>query len=376
MTIDNTNKQLRICVITYPRSSASITPLLNLVKILSVLTQSLYLITGNEGRNVLNLQKNISGYAIQYKKRAFIPLRLIEHAILQLKITIKILQINNNVDLFIFYMGEALALPMLACKCTGKPVMVSLAGSFAQISKNDKDILSNLFVTLENLNYLMADNIVIYSQKLVTEWGLQKYTKKIVIAHEQFIDFNQFKPINNKNNDVVIGFVGRLSEEKGILNFIQSIPFILQKREDVHFLIGGDGHLKATLDKYLHENNLSDKVELCGWINHDELIKYFNKIHLLVLPSYTEGLPNIMLEAMACGVPLLATRVGAITDVIIDNETGFLMENNSPECIAKNVFRVLDNPLTDRIAQNAINHVQREFTFAKAIEAYHKMLRT
>jgi hypothetical protein len=61
----------------------------------------------------------------------------------------------------------------------------------------------------------------------------------------------------------------------------------------------------------------------------------------MVIPSFTEGLPNIMLEAMACGTPVLATPVGAISDIIRDSETGFIMENNSPKCIIENVNRVI-----------------------------------
>jgi glycosyltransferase involved in cell wall biosynthesis len=115
-------------------------------------------------------------------------------------------------------------------------------------------------------------------------------------------------------------------------------------------------------------------VELNGWISRDRLADYLNKMKLLVLPSYTEGLPNIILEAMACGVPVLATSVGAIPDFIVDEKTGFLMKDNSPECIAHNVLRALTYPDLEQIAGNAKSLVEREFTCEKAEETYKKII--
>ena len=82
----------RICVVTYPRPSASIIPLSNLVKILFELSDFLYLITGNEGEHVLKTHSNISGYSVKYKYRSFIITRILSHITLQLKIAIKILR--------------------------------------------------------------------------------------------------------------------------------------------------------------------------------------------------------------------------------------------------------------------------------------------
>ena len=101
---------------------------------------------------------------------------------------------------------------------------------------------------------------------------------------------------------------------------------------------------------------------------------YLNELKLLVLPSYTEGLPNIMLEAMACGTPVLATPVGAIPDVIKDGETGFIMENNSPERIAENVIRALNDSNLDIIVKNARELVEKDFTYEAAVERYRKIL--
>jgi glycosyltransferase involved in cell wall biosynthesis len=107
---------------------------------------------------------------------------------------------------------------------------------------------------------------------------------------------------------------------------------------------------------------------------YDEIPKYLNELKLLVLPSYTEGLPNTMLEAMACGTPVLATAVGAVPDIIKDGETGFIMEDNSPDCIARNVLRALSHPNLEQIADNAHSLVEKEFTYEAAVRKYETVL--
>jgi glycosyltransferase involved in cell wall biosynthesis len=81
-----------------------------------------------------------------------------------------------------------------------------------------------------------------------------------------------------------------------------------------------------------------------------------------------------MLEAMACGTPVLATPVGAVPDVIVDGKTGFIMENNSPECIAENVMRALEHPDLEGVAQRARALVEREYTFERAVERWKSIL--
>jgi glycosyltransferase involved in cell wall biosynthesis len=274
-------------------------------------------------------------------------------------------------------MGEGLLIPVLTLKLLRKTVILSLAASSPKIAESNKDVffLDKIAKFLEIINYIFANRIILYSPNFIKEWNLEKYRDKIFIAHEHFLDFDKFKikkEFDKRNN--LVGYIGRLSEEKGVLNFVKAIPEILKERNDLEFLIGGDGQLRDEIEKYLDEKDLNDKVKLTGWIPHDELPEYLNELKLLVLPSYTEGLPNIMLEAMACGTPVLATPVGAIPDVIKDGETGFIMENNSPECIAKNVIRALNHPNLEKIAENGRELVEKEFTYEAAVERYKEIL--
>ena len=77
---------------------------------------------------------------------------------------------------------------------------------------------------------------------------------------------------------------------------------------------------------------------------------------------------------MACGTPVLATPVGAIPDVIKDGVTGFIMGNNSPASIAKNIIRVLEHPNLDKTVKNAKELVEKEFTYEAAVERYREIL--
>jgi glycosyltransferase involved in cell wall biosynthesis len=285
-------------------------------------------------------------------------------------------KVSRNVDFWIFFIGgNSLVLPVLTAKLLRKKVVLDLPGSITLVAKFSNDILSKPIEILEKINLILSNKIILYSPNLIKEYDLEKYKNKISIAHEHLIDFSKFK-IKKKFDERanLMGYIGRLSEEKGVLNFVKATPEISKEKGDLEFLIGGDGQLCDKIKKHLDENNLTDKVNLAGWIPHDKLPDYLNELKLVVLPSYTEGLPNLMLEAMACGTPVLATPVGAIPDMITDGETGFIMEDNSSACIAENVVRALEHPDLERIVGDARALVEREFTYEAAVERYRGIL--
>ena len=143
---------------------------------------------------------------------------------------------------------------------------------------------------------------------------------------------------------------------------------------EAEFLLGGGGPLLDRVEKELTGLIGRDRARVLDWILHNELPGYLNQMKLLVLPSQYEGLPTIVLEAMACGTPVLAAAVGAVPDLITDGETGFIMENNSPDCIARNVIRALNHPALDQTSQNARAFVEREYSYGAMKEKWQKLL--
>jgi len=225
------------------------------------------------------------------------------------------------------------------------------------------------------INYSLSKLIMIDSESLIRELGLDGYKEKVRVGSSIFVDTNIFKfteEVNKREN--LVGYIGRFSEEKGIINLIDAIPKILEENQTVKFLIIGDGPLFLKVKKRIEGMGFSDRLFLLGWVPYEKIPDYLKEMKLLVLSSYIEGIPNIVLEAMACGTPILATPVGAIPDVIKDCETGFIMENNSPEFIAKNVIRALNYPDLGRVVKNARALIEEKYTYEAAVERYRNIL--
>jgi glycosyltransferase involved in cell wall biosynthesis len=294
----------------------------------------------------------------------------------QFKDSYFLLKNRNTVEAWIFFIGgEREFLPILTAHLLKKPVLLYIPGSAIRDLKFSKDPLLKPTEILSAMVHHLADHIILYSPNLISEWNLEPHRHKIIIANRHFLDFNLFTvtlPFTDRPH--LIGYIGRLSGEKGVRNFALSLPSILGNHENLRILIAGNGQLKEVIEIELKKEGLTDKVDLPDWISHDDLPGYLNRLRLLVLPSYTEGLPNIVLEAMACGTPVLATPVGAIPDIIQDGKTGFIMENNSPECIAENVERALSSPHLEKIANNGRLFVEENFTLEKTVNKWKEIL--
>jgi len=225
--------------------------------------------------------------------------------------------------------------------------------------------------------YYLSDNLVIFGEYM-TDWVYaNKFSSKIRIAPQPIIyalinNFYLEKPYRNRK--AIIGYVGALTEHKGFHLLIESIKYIKTGMKDNYpkFLIIGSGSLEEELRK---RKDLYDNVNYIGFIPHNKLRRYYNEMKLLVLPSYTEGMPAVIFEAMACGTPVLATPVGAIPNIIKDCETGFLLKSNDPSYIAERIVELLSkHDLLEKVSINAYKYIRTNFSDEKILEAWRKIL--
>jgi len=346
--------------------NAANVPFSNLVDILHHLSRDLYILTGDKNRVLFKKEQVQHIYEVQHKSAAGSIGRIIKYAYTQVKLSIALAKMSKNVNLWVFFIGsEALILPMLTAKLWRRRVVLALSGFPAWKSKEETTILFKVVNLFLRMGLVLANRIIVYSERNIDGYNLGKYRRKISIASEHFLDFNLFNirtPIVSREN--LVAYIGRLSEGKGVPSFLDAIEKLSSSRNDISFLIGGDGPLRKTVEDY------GDRSKYVGWIPHNELPSYLNQIKLLVLPSYTEALPNIVLEAMACGTLVLTTTVGAIPDLIKDGETGFLMEEISAECIARNIIRAIDHPNLAQISENARTLVTNTYTYEAAVARY------
>jgi glycosyltransferase involved in cell wall biosynthesis len=162
---------------------------------------------------------------------------------------------------------------------------------------------------------------------------------------------------------------GRLSPEKGVHVLVEAAPAICQSIPGVKIVVLGEGPERSRLERRIAELGIGDSVWLPGFRQDlDSLIPHAD---VVVLPSLTEGLPNVALEAGAAGIPVVATAVGGTPEVVADEQTGFLVPANDPAAVATGVIAILaDRELRKSLGTAARQRMREHFSFEAHAAAY------
>lgn len=165
----------------------------------------------------------------------------------------------------------------------------------------------------------------------------------------------------------LIGAVGRLSEEKGFDQLIRVVGRLIEEGHPVGLLIAGDGHLRPVLQKQIEDSQLSEHVRLTGFLSDPRDL--YRAIDLFVLSSLREGLPNVVLEAMASRRAVVATNCNGIPDLIQDGNNGLIIPTQNPEEMYQGIRRcMLSNQLCDSLAENGRRTIEERFSFDRRMQ--------
>jgi len=201
-----------------------------------------------------------------------------------------------------------------------------------------------------------AEGSFFWSDDLCSKLGTGCAERSFVIFASSF-QHSDLQPLDLPPRDgkaFSLVYSGRLSHEKNIAALIEAIARLDLEGLPVRLEICGDGPERDSLETLVRKHHLTEQVRFSGRIKWGpELFARYRSAHLLILPSLSEGLPHVLLEAMACGCPVIATRVGGIPDIVTHLENGILIEPGSTQAIVNAVKRLAsDEELRRLLAEN------------------------
>jgi len=157
-------------------------------------------------------------------------------------------------------------------------------------------------------------------------------------------------------------FLGHVGKRKGIFELLKALSLLKDSFPHVKLAICGDGQLDSAR-KMVDELGIGSNVEFHGWIGADQRAREFARASIFTLPSYDEGLPMAMLEAMAAGKAIVVTPVGGIPEVVKDRENGLLVPPGDASALAQALREILeDSSLGKMLAENAVRTVEARFS--------------
>lgn len=185
------------------------------------------------------------------------------------------------------------------------------------------------------------------------------------------------KELGISNTDHVVAVLGRLGPEKGQIVFLKAFKNVLRTIPKVKALIIGDGQEKENLINFCNRAHIIDHVIFAGYKNH--VANYLQVIDLIVIPSFSEGFPNVLLEGMISGIPVIATSVGGIPEILNSNN-GVLVPAGDPNHLEKDIVRLLSNPgdmesLAKRAKDSISGFFSPERRAEEIVKLYHTVLR-
>ncbi|MDR2391111.1 MAG: glycosyltransferase family 4 protein [Planctomycetota bacterium] len=200
-------------------------------------------------------------------------------------------------------------------------------------------------------------------ERLVNKAGVSRDRIRVI---RNCLDLSRFpKPSfpevvpNSGPQAAVIGTFGRLAEKKGQRVFLQTAKLLIENGLDAEFLVLGDGPDRSALRNLADELNISKRITFTPKTVSGQLAR----LDILVEPSLQEGLGMSVMQAMAMGVPVVASGVGGLYDLIDDGVTGIMVQANDPEALARAILGLLDNPGQRlELARQAREKIEREFS--------------
>lgn len=224
---------------------------------------------------------------------------------------------------------------------------------------NRRSIIGALLLVLERVAFRRASAVWITSPSLMAKVKLFGARRTRIIPN--WVDIKEIEGIQvfqKKSDEFRILFVGRLHPVKQVDLLIRAFALIHERNPGMNLYVLGDGEQRQSLIRLTKDLNVFDRVHFIGQVNQRTVFKMMKQSDVLVLPSKVEGNPRVLIEAMMNEVPIVATNVPGIKDIVQHMKTGYLIDNQKPEELAYAIEYI------ERKKRDSANMVKRAYAFA------------
>ncbi|WP_173051255.1 glycosyltransferase family 4 protein [Nitrospira sp. KM1] len=205
----------------------------------------------------------------------------------------------------------------------------------------------------------ISNRIVFLSDIAASQFReLFPHTRMAVIPNPVDVDRYGVEPRAPMKDHYRILFMGWIVREKGVYDIVDAMPDVLARFPQAEFLFAGNKETEQ-LKNMIDERQLSRHAKVLGWVEGREKYELLMSSRLLLLPSYSEGIPNVILEAMASGLPVVTTPVGGIPSVFVEGETGYFVSPGNPRELSARIVQMLsDDEDCEKISRSSRQRVK------------------
>jgi glycosyltransferase involved in cell wall biosynthesis len=227
----------------------------------------------------------------------------------------------------------------------------------------EEECLQNKLLTK---GYFLSDRIVVLAEEFKIKLEYAGYKKNIVVSlnpvNQEIFDFASLESLEERKNRKPknILFLSRIEEEKGIMIALKTFQILIQKYLDLHFLIAGTGTKLKDTKNYILNNKIKN-VKFLGFVTGRDKMELLKKSDIFLFPTYKEGLPINVLEAIAAGLPIITRPVGGLKDFFKNGKMGFMIESLNPENFAHQIELLINSDNFSEICEYNYRYARQYF---------------
>jgi glycosyltransferase involved in cell wall biosynthesis len=277
-----------------------------------------------------------------------------------------------------------LPFPLILAKLFNIPIVLSIHGNLASPSFKPT-LLQSLLKSIElialRISLQFASGVITANSQIGDKIRSLRFNKPLQVI-PYGADLSRFNPSVGKitNFTPFILFVGQISKAKGVNSLFESFLKIKLKQPELKLLLIGQKGKNYTIPNSIIKE-LNKSIHLLGYLPQKEVARYMRTAEIVILPSLSEGLPKVLCEALACGTPVIGTRIAGIDEIIIDEKNGILVSPNNIDELTTSIEKILSSKeLSHQYSEHGQKIIQEKFNLElnikKFIRFFQKILQT